>query len=171
MRRDARRRGRVPLTLWLLISANVIAVAVVALALVLAAAGRVRADVSPLYPGPAVAPLARVIDGDTIRVRLPDGSEHPVRLLGFDTPELHQPRCIEEAALAADAKRALAALIGDGPVRLDDVRPRTDRYGRTLARVLVDVSDVLIASQLARPYDGGARRPWCDARKVEGGAE
>ncbi len=43
---------------------------------------------------------------------------------------------------------------------------RTDRYGRTLARMEVDGQDLgvtLVNRNLARPWRG-RREPWCDTR-------
>ncbi|MFQ5796314.1 MAG: thermonuclease family protein [Candidatus Bipolaricaulia bacterium] len=37
------------------------------------------------------ADMVRVVDGDTIVVRLTDGSEETVRLIGVDTPEMVHP--------------------------------------------------------------------------------
>lgn len=40
-----------------------------------------------------------------------------------------------------------------------------DRYGRTLARMMLDgldVAELLIAENLARKYAGGRRQGWCD---------
>jgi len=35
--------------------------------------------------------LLHIIDGDTIRVRMPDGSEERVRYIGIDAPEVADP--------------------------------------------------------------------------------
>src|SRR6478672_9325518 len=37
------------------------------------------------------ATVTRVVDGDTIEVRLPDGSDEDVRYIGIDTPEAVKP--------------------------------------------------------------------------------
>src|SRR6476659_9453316 len=76
------------------------------------------------------AQVLRVVDGDTIRVRL-DGRSERVRYIGVDTPESVKPgtpvQCFAERAAAAN--RALVAgrrvrLVGDAEAR--------DRYGRLL---------------------------------------
>ncbi len=114
---------------------------------------------------PAMAPAApglacEAIDGDTIVC----GRER-VRILNVDTPERGSgARCAIEAELAERARVFTAAAIAGGRVEIrpDPKRPR-DRYGRTLAWVLVDGADVgdgLVAAGLARPWDG-RRRPWC----------
>ena len=78
-----------------------------------------------------------VLDGDTAVVRGEDGSEETVRYLHIDTPELHHPRRREEE-LGPEAREANRSLVEGRWVRLvTDVVPR-DRYGRLLARVVVD---------------------------------
>lgn len=107
---------------------------VVAAALVVggAACGR-TAGTSPREPAGA-ATVTRVVDGDTIRVRL-QGAEETVRLLGIDTPETHRPGTPVEC-FGAEATVRMTALLPKGtPVRLvRDVEAR-DRYGRLLAYV------------------------------------
>ncbi len=101
-------------------------------------------------------PAITVIDGDTIKV----GDEH-IRLMGFDAPELHGPRCPAEARLAAQAKQVMEILVKQ-PMRLE--RLGNDKYGRTLARGFIgrdDIGALMIGAGLARPYDGGRREPWC----------
>ncbi len=110
-----------------------------------------------------VAARVRVIDGDTIE----DMSEDiTYRLVNIDTPETgSRARCAAERALgdrATDAARALFA-----HAQQLELRPtgRLDRYGRTIAFVLIDGRDMgetLIAEGLARPWRG-RREPWCDA--------
>ncbi len=127
--------------------------------------------------GPVPAQVVSVLDGDTleVRVRLWLGQELStrVRLSGVDAPEL-TAHCAEARALARRARAFLAAQIesagGAGSVgsevRLRDIR--NGKYaGRVVARVETpggaELGPGLIASGLARPYDGGRRRPWCDA--------
>lgn len=43
-------------------------------------------------------------------------------------------------------------------------QPDRDRYGRQLARLMVDdrdVADIMVGEGLARRYSGGQRRSWC----------
>ncbi len=90
--------------------------------------------------------VVRVVDGDTIHVRLGDRVEK-VRYIGVNTPEVHHPRKGEEPGgrEAAAMNRQLA----EGQrVRLElDVRTR-DRYGRLLAYVWV--GDTMINAELVR---------------------
>ena len=100
-----------------------------------------------------------VIDGDTIRAR-----GRTIRLLGFDTPETHEPRCAEEARLGRAATDELRRLVRSGGDLTLHLRPGQDRYGRNLGRLTVDGRDVgtiLVAEGLARTYSGGPRGGWC----------
>ncbi len=79
--------------------------------------------------------VVRVTDGDTIEVRLPNGSEKDVRILGIDTPEVYpQLECGGQEATAAMARLAP----GGSKVVLvsDPTQGNRDRYGRLL-RVLL----------------------------------
>jgi micrococcal nuclease len=90
--------------------------------------------------------VVRVVDGDTIHVRLADRVEK-VRYIGVNTPEVHHPRRGEESG----GRAALAlnrALVDGRKVRLEtDVQSR-DRYGRLLAYVWV--ADVMVNAELLR---------------------
>ena len=81
------------------------------------------------------AMVERVVDGDTLRVRVP-GREVVVRIAGIDAPEHDQP-----GGMAA--KAALAGLVAGRQV---DVAPTgRDRYGRVVAAVSVAERDVGLA--------------------------
>ena len=94
------------------------------------------------------APVVRVVDGDTIQIRLGDRKER-VRLIGVDTPETVKPntpvQCFGRKA-SAETHRLL-----DGRrVRLvPDVEPR-DRYGRLLAYVYRLPDGLFVNAELAR---------------------
>ncbi|MCF3932892.1 thermonuclease family protein [Acuticoccus sp. M5D2P5] len=106
--------------------------------------------------------LARVIDGDTIVVRLADGRAERVRIAGIDTAEL-SARCREEERLALTARTALAAALASSPGTIRLVEHGRDRYDRLIADVLVDGEDVgraLVALGIAREWTG-RREPWC----------
>ena len=100
---------------------------------------------------PFTATVARVIDGDT--VVLDDGRK--VRYLGVDAPE--QGEAFFEQALALNRE-----LVTGGKVRLVPCPARkTDSYGRLLAFVLrekTDVSLALVEAGLATVFDD----PACD---------
>lgn len=79
--------------------------------------------------------VTHVVDGDTVEVRLPDGSTDRVRLLGIDTPETVKPNTPVQC-YGPEASARTKALVPDGTDVLlqRDVEAR-DRYGRLLAYV------------------------------------
>lgn len=116
---------------------------------------RGRADTAPAR--------MRVIDGDTLEDQRDDIT---YRLVNIDTPETgSRAHCSAERELGDRATRAARALVTQA--RRVEFRPtgRIDRYGRTIAFVLIDGRDMgetLIAEGLARPWRG-RREPWCDS--------
>ena len=79
--------------------------------------------------------VVKVVDGDTIHVRLGDRVEK-VRYIGVNTPELRHPTQGEQAG-SREAREANRRLVASRQVRLElDARAR-DRYGRLLAYVWV----------------------------------
>ena len=99
------------------------------------------------------ATVARVIDGDTIVVRIA-GSEEHVRLLGIDTPETHKQDTPVECFGPEASDRMNALLPAGTTVRLvRDVEAR-DRYGRLLAYVYRDRDGLFV--DLAMVTDGYA---------------
>lgn len=96
-----------------------------------------------------------VVDGDTLWL----GGEK-IRLDGIDAPET-DGRCQAERMLARRATLALSGLLAGKAIDLR--RTGTDRYGRTLAKVLADGRDVgeqMLREGLARPW-AGRRESWC----------
>lgn len=111
------------------------------------------------------ANAVRVVDGDTIEV-----ANQKYRLLGFDTAETTRAKCNYERSLGRAAKYRLHELINEA-ADIDVVTDgNRDRYDRVLAHLYVDernVGRILISEGLARPYDGGSRKPWCNSKKEE----
>ncbi|HMK10044.1 MAG TPA: thermonuclease family protein [Acidimicrobiales bacterium] len=106
-----------------------------------------------LEPGQAV--VRRVVDGDTIVVRV-GGRDERVRLIGVDTPETVDPRkpvqCFGKEASAHTKSLLPAGTV----VRLErDVEPR-DRYDRLLAYVFRVADGLFVNLELAR--DGYAQQ-------------
>jgi endonuclease YncB( thermonuclease family) len=104
--------------------------------------GRVAAG--KRYPS---ARVLRVIDGDTLKVRLRSGSRRTVRLVGLDAPETKAPGArVECGGRAASAyMRKLALKKGKGRVVTlitDPTQGATDRFGRMLAYVEGEKGDV-----------------------------
>ena len=110
-------------------------IALIALALVLAGCGSTT-----------TARVERVVDGDTIVVRL-DGRSERVRYIGVDTPESVKPgarvQCFGKAAAAANRR-----LVEGHDVRLSYDAEARDRYGRLLAYVYR--GDLLVNAELVR---------------------
>ena len=116
--------------------------------------------------GPVEARVIEVVDGDTIRVAariwLGQDVETLVRIAGIDAPEL-RGRCTRERRMAAAARDLLARQLF-GSVVLTAIANGT-YAGLVVAHVALprgaDVAALLLEAGLARPYDGGARQPWC----------
>ncbi len=143
-----------------------------------------EAAATPASTGPTASPagfeptetvtatVTRVVDGDTLEVRFPDGSEDTVRLVGVDTPEVHvenEPAeyegvpdtgagalCLRRAG--HDATNYTVARV-DGETVTLAFGPLTDRrggYDRLLAYVYVDGANLnhdLVATGHARVFD------------------
>jgi micrococcal nuclease len=92
-------------------------------------------DRSPVQASSTLGRVERIVDGDTVKVRLQDGNRLiTVRYIGVDTPESVAPgepvQCF-----ATHASRFNERLVTGRRVRLRTGRERTDRFGRTLAYV------------------------------------
>jgi len=113
-----------------------------------------------------------VVDGDTIDIRFPNGTEDTVRLLGVDTPEVHAENDptefpgVPDTEAGRDCLRdygALASAVAEQELSnqtvllsFDDNEPRRGYYGRLLAYVHVDGKSFnygLVTNGLARRYD------------------
>jgi micrococcal nuclease len=130
--------------------------------------------------GPAPAPLAamrvqhavpaeliRVIDGDTVEMRmliwLDQHVTTRVRLRGIDAPE-RSSRCAAEARQAEAASAELLRTLAGRPLFLTQIS--RDKYGgRVVAKIVTgdgaDIGERLVAGGHARLYAGGRRGGWC----------
>jgi len=99
------------------------------------------------------ATVVRVVDGDTIVVRI-GGRDENVRILGIDTPETHKPDSPVEC-FGPEAADRLGSLLPKGTVvrLVRDIEAR-DRYDRLLAYVYRDQDGLFI--DLAMVADGFA---------------
>jgi micrococcal nuclease len=127
-------------------------VAVALAAAILVALQRGDGGDPPAAGGARTAQVVRVVDGDTIVVRL-GGREERVRYIGVDTPESVKPQtpvqCFAERASAFNAR-----LVEGREVRLEQDVEARDRYGRLLAYVRaggVFVNAALVRRGYARP--------------------
>src|SRR5262245_53157178 len=97
--------------------------------------------------------VSKVVDGDTIDVRLVGGRRERVRLIGIDTPELGSAQCFGTQARTRARQLALGK-----KVRLvgDPTQDTRDRYRRLLAYVVLpngrDVGRQLIADGFGEVY-------------------
>lgn len=111
-----------------------------------------EADRSPeAGPPSAAARVLRVVDGDTLRVRI-GGKVEDVRLIGVDTPETVDP---EEPVqcFGPRASRFSKRLAGGQRVRLVFGAERRDAYGRLLAHAYIGhrwLNAMLLRRGLAR---------------------
>ena len=123
-------------------------IALVLAAIVVAAcAARLARGSGPA--GTAAPVIARVVDGDTVDVRI-GGRRQRVRLHGIDTPESVRPDTpVQCFALEASA-RTKTLLPKGTAVRLVGDIERRDRYGRLLAYVFRDADGLFINLELAR---------------------
>jgi micrococcal nuclease len=103
--------------------------------------------------------IACVIDGDSFKL-----GDRKIRIVGIDAPELIEPRCPQEAALARRSADRLLALLNQGPFEMVAHRlRRQDRYGRdlmVLERNGNSIGGQLIDEGLAHRYFG-AKGSWC----------
>jgi micrococcal nuclease len=93
--------------------------------------------------------VVRVVDGDTIKVRLDRGDTETVRYIGVDTPETVKPgepvQCFGKAASTYNKR-----LVEGRPVRLRIGRERLDRYDRLLAYVYLRSSGAFVNELLVQ---------------------
>jgi micrococcal nuclease len=100
----------------------------------------------PLSAATLEGVVVRVVDGDTIHVRIGDRVE-TVRYIGVNTPETHHPRRGEEPG-GREAFAVNRQLVTGKQVRLElDVQER-DRYRRMLAYVWI--GETMINAELVR---------------------
>src|SRR3954470_6404280 len=92
--------------------------------------------------------VTRVVDGDTVHVRI-GGDDEAVRYIGVDTPETVKPdtpvQCFGKAASAYNHR-----LVEGQPVRLRFDAERRDRYGRLLAYVYRARDGLFVNAALVR---------------------
>lgn len=113
--------------------------------------------------GPVSARIVRVIDGDTLLVDAHPWPGHAVRVSvrvrGIDTPE-RRSSCSAERLAADHARSELERLVTDfATVELINISGGK-YYGRVLADLRAgprDIGAAMLASGLARPYQGGKR--------------
>ena len=116
------------------------------------------------FHGPARGDVERVVDGDTVKVRVGVWIDQEllvsVRIAGVDAPELFRPKCAAEKEKARAAKMFVEEFIANGAVTLKDIKrgkyagrvvARLEASGRDLGQALVDQGHAV----------KGARGAWC----------
>ena len=105
------------------------------------------------------AQVTRVVDGDTLKVRLPgQDDEQTIRIIGVDTPETKDPnREVMCYGAEATAKTQDLTARARGQVELEKDISETDGYGRLLRYVWLLNSDgrTMLNEELVK--DGYAR--------------
>jgi micrococcal nuclease len=108
--------------------------------------------------GPGQGP-ACVVDGDTFNL-----GDRRIRITGIDAPELSEPKCPLEAALARKSADRLLELLNEGRFEMIAHRLQTqDRHGRYLMVIRRNGQSIggqLIGEGLAHRYIG-SKRSWC----------
>jgi micrococcal nuclease len=124
------------------------ALIVLALAALAALGGGTLLAGGPSSSGARVGRVERVVDGDTIVVRLGDVDER-VRYIGMDTPESVKPgtpvQCYAEAASTENRR-----LVAGREVRLVPDAEARHRYGRLLAYVYREPDGLFVNAELVR---------------------
>ncbi|PQA87903.1 thermonuclease family protein [Hyphococcus luteus] len=116
------------------------------------------------FDGPAKARVERVIDGDTVKMRVAIWLDQEilvsVRLAGVDAPELFRPKCDAERARALKAKNFVEVFLSGGEARLEDIEQ--GKYaGRVVARIEANGADLARALTAAGLAVSGGRKDWC----------
>lgn len=116
------------------------------------------------FSGVASAQVERVIDGDTVKMRVAIWLDQEilvsVRLAGVDTPELFRPKCEAERALALEAKSFVEDFLRGGEVELINIEQ--GKYaGRVVARIVANGEDIGGALVAAGLGVRGAKGAWC----------
>jgi len=96
-----------------------------------------------------------VVDGDTVWIK-----GEKIRLEGIDAPE-PRGRCYGELIAAAKATERLRVLLTTNRFTIE--RSGKDRYGRTLARIMIgdrSAGEMMISEGLVRKWRG-KRENWC----------
>ncbi len=108
-------------------------------------------------------------DADTYRLKIniwiDQYWESNVRLSGVDTPEKSwRASCFAEREMAERARVFALEHLSNADQILVTIK-KAGKFGRPLAVVSVDGLDMaaaLVNAGFAKPYDGGAKDPWCD---------
>ena len=116
------------------------------------------------------ATVREIVDGDTIRVTLEDGTRDTVRLIGIDTPETRSPGDPVEC-FGPEASERIAKLLPRGrEIWLESDQTDRDRYDRLLRYIWVIKNDggvYLVNEVMVRDGFAVARRYEPDTARAE----
>lgn len=104
-------------------------------------------------PEASVASVLRVVDGDTVSIRIHD-TEETVRLIGIDAPESVDPRRPVEC-FGVEASLRLKELLPekiDVYVASDSTQDTRDKYGRLLAYLYLPSGDLVNMRMITEGY-------------------
>jgi micrococcal nuclease len=119
------------------------------------------------------AVIVAVYDGDTVKVRFPDGRAERVRLIGVDAPEIEHPK-LQIQLWAQLSKRFSFCFLYKKKVLLAYDWQREDKYDRLLAYIWTGEGELfnefIIASGFASaylkfPFDDGLRERFIEAER------
>lgn len=100
-----------------------------------------------------IAKVVKVIDGDTVKIKLPNGNEETVRLLLIDTPETVHPTKDVQPFGPEASQFSKNLMPTNSEVEVELGIGERDKYGRLLAYFYVDgkmVNKMLLEKGLAR---------------------
>ena len=121
-------------------------VAVLIIVVALLVSGGADDEVADKGGAEVTAEVTRVVDGDTVEVRI-GGKLEDLRYIGVDTPETVKPGDPVEC-FGPEASDFNKELVDGESVRLEYDAERRDVYGRLLAYVRID--DVFVNAELVR---------------------
>jgi micrococcal nuclease len=132
-----------------------------------AATRRTAVGIDEPVDRPGAAVVRRVVDGDTLIVRI-EGTDERVRLIGVDTPESVKPGTPVEC-FAKEAAAHMGSLLPEGTaVRIERDAEARDRYRRLLAYVYRDSDGLFVNLELVR---AGYAQPYTQPPNVAHAAE
>lgn len=103
--------------------------------------------------------VVRVVDGDTLIITTPDGSNERLRLKGIDAPELSSNDTSAAQHFAGESADYLRKRVEGREVILQyDGTERRDRYGRLLGFIYVTESDCINLAMVRDGYAYADRR-------------
>lgn len=120
--------------------------------------------IDPRLTNRATVPVTRVVDGDTVNVRL-EGQNRPVRIIGLNTPEVPGPYR-EAQCFGQEASDRAKSLLTDQTITIaqDPTQDSQDQFQRTLAYVWLPdgrlYEEEMIREGYAKEYTYNRQQPY-----------